>query len=531
MFRIFTLLFLIAMAGCATPIAPTGGQPVRTAPEVVSTYPKQGTTHFDRREIRFEFNRFMNRGSATRALSIEPDFGIPFSISWKRKVMVLTFERSLPDSVTVIVSLGTMLSDVDNNRLGQPYQLAFSTGATVDSAGVDLTTVSFDKAKGEAGMVVGLFRQSTLDQAAVYVAESDTSGTVRFRHATPGQYIAVLFDDRNRNRRIDSGERHFPARVPVTVATDSIYMAGTLVYTTQDTISPTVLGVGLLSSNRLRVRFSEPIRISPVSSITVEQSGRSIAAHWLYSDPADPTVALANSTEPLLTGPSYSLQIRDVTDLAGNSLVMIPPSFVGSNQSDTTQLRLVRFPDAPVVLSRDSILIVYSKPVMGSAVLDSLIVVDGERAVRSWPDVYVDQNRIYVHREAGWRQGQSYQLRIWDPSQLRHVSTTFRPLGEAELGGLEVNLDASWSGQSVIVDVLDQAGQILTQAKGNGPFTFDKLIPGVISIRIWVDTNNNGRWDGGSIIPTMSDPETVYIQRNIPISPRLTTAVRVGPVE
>ncbi len=513
------------------PIAPTGGLPVRTAPEVVSTFPEQGTTYFDQRVIRFEFNRFMNRGSATRALRIEPDFGIPFSMSWKRKVMVLTFERSLPDSVTVIVSLGTMLSDVDNNRLGQPYQLAFSTGATVDSAGVDLATISFDKARGEASTAVGLFRQSMLDQAAVYMAESDTSGMVRFRHVTPGQYVAVLFDDRNRNRRIDPGEKHFPARVPVTVAADSIYLAGTLVYTAQDTISPTVLGIGLLSSNRLRIRFSEPIRISSVSTIEVEESGRFIPAYWLYSDPEDATVAIANSSEPLPPGPSYNLKMRDVSDLAGNLLTSIPPSFVGSNQVDTTQLRLVRFPDAPIVLSRDSILIVYSKPVIGSEILDSLIVIDGDRAVRSWPDVYIDQNRMYVYRDAGWRPGQSYQLRTWDPSQIRHLSSTFRPLGETDLGGLEVILDESWFGRPVVLDVLDQTGQILTQAKGNGPFIFDKLIPGVVSIRVWIDLNGNGRWDGGSIIPDMYEPETAYIQRNIPITPRLTTVVRVGPTD
>ncbi len=516
------------LAGCATPIAPTGGQPVRSSPTVISTYPEQGRTRFDGREVRFEFNRFMNRGSATRALRVEPDFGIPFTISWKRKVLILTFERSLPDSVTVIVSLGTELSDIENNRLGQPIQLAFSTGAAVDSAKVDIATLSFDKARGESGMTVGLFRESMLDQSAVYVAESDTSGIVRFRHATPGQYVAVLFDDRNRNRRIDQGERHFPAKEPVTVSTDSAQIVGPLFYTSQDTVPPTVLGVGLLSNTRIRVRFSEPIRLNRSSSVEVQQDSRIVQALWLYSDTADPTVAFANSMEPLLQGASYNLRVTGVTDLAGNSLAATPPTFVGSNQQDTTQVRLVRFPENPVVLSPDSILFVYSKPLSGSAVIDSLIVVDGERAMRTWTDVHVEHNRMYVYREGGWRPGQSYQIRVWDPLQLRHVPISFRPLGEADLGGLEITIEPSWSDGVVVVDVLDQAGEILNQAKGVGPFIFDDLIPGNVSIRVWVDTNGNGRWDGGSIIPATADPEPVYIQRGIPISPRLTTAVRVG---
>jgi hypothetical protein len=528
MYRAYILFCLLALAGCATPIAPSGGQPVRTAPQVLTTLPQQGATQYDRREVRIEFDRYMNRGSAARALRIEPDFGIPYAVGWKRKSMVITFEKALPDSVTVIIRLGAEIADIDGNRIGQPFQLAFSTGTSVDSAGVDIATISFDKARGEPGMTVALFRESALDLQAVYMAESDTSGIVRFRNATPGQYIAVLMDDRNRNRRIDSGETHFTASDRVTVASDSVYLVGSLVYNVQDTISPSVLGVGLLSNTRMRVRFSEPIRLTGSSVVEVERDGRIIPSFWLYSDPADPTVAFASSREPLVQGASYMLKARSVADFSQNPLVDLSQPFIGSSQQDTTQLRIVRVPEVTVVLPGDSILYVFSKPIAGSVVLDSLIVIDGERAVRPWPDVQVVENRMYVHRVGGWRPGQSYQLRVWDPSKMRHESLPFRVLNTSELGGLEIVLDMSLNGKTVLIEVIDTDGQIIKRDEGRGPFIFSDLVPGDVSIRLWVDTNGNGRWDGGKLIPTLQTPEPVYIQRGIPITPRLTTAVRVG---
>lgn len=527
MYRVLIFFCLVSFASCATPVAPTGGQPIRTAPQIISTSPEQGTTQFDKREIWFEFDRFMNRGSATRALRIEPDIGISYSIGWKRKVLVITFTEPLPDSVTIIVSLGTELSDIENNRLGQPFQLAFSTGSTVDSAGVDIATISFDKANEEAGVTVGLFRESALDQAAVYMAESDTAGIVRFRNTTPGQYVAVLLDDRNRNRRIDVGERHFPAIERITIATDTMNTSK-LVYSTQDTVPPSVLGVGLLSNTRLRVRFSEPIRLSRSSTIDLIQAARTIPSFWLFTDPSDPTVAYANSIEPMVPGFTYTVKIGGVSDYASNMLPEIITPFTGSNQPDTTQLRIVRMPDEPTILSRDSILVVYSKPIFDSTITDSLIVIDGERTIRSWPDVYVEQNRLFIYRKGGWRSGQLYQLRVWDPMQLRHSIVTLRTLNDADLGSLEVVLDPAWDDQRVVLEVVDNLGMITMLKVDKDSFILQNIVPGVVTIRAWVDMNNNGRWDGGRALPNMIKPEPVLVQKGIPISPRLTTVIRLG---
>lgn len=528
MVRIHFAILVLLVAGCATPMPPTGGQLQRTPPTIVATSPQQGATLVDTREVRFDFNRFMNRGTAARAVRVEPDVGIPFKIEWRRRSMFITFERALPDSVTVIVSLGTELADVENNRLAQPYQLAFSTGLNVDSAGVDIGTISFDKVRGKDGVSVGLFRGSDFSEAAVYVAESDTSGLVRFRHVTPGTYRAVLFDDRNRNRKVDSDERHVYLSSDVTVAPDTIKLAGTLVYAVQDTVSPAILGVGMLSNIRMRVRFSEPVRIGSSSGVEAVATGSARQANWLYTDPSDPTVAFAISESPLTPGETYQLKTRDVSDLSGNFIKDVSPSFVASSQPDTTRLRIVRMTESATLLQQDSVMVLYSKPLEGTVAVDSLIVVDGEAAMRGWQGVHIVQNRLYVYRNGGWRSGQSYQIRVWDPMQSRHQPISIRPLDATELGAVELVADSTWAGKSITAELLDDSGMVLNRTEFIGRTVIENLVPGSISVRAWVDENGNGRWDSGRLFPDRTDSEPVYVQRGVPVAARMTAVIRIG---
>src|SRR5699024_10759642 len=69
-------LILLLAAACATPTSPTGGPPDEEGPQIVFTEPQAGTTNFEGRSITFHFSEFINRGSITSAIVVEPDVGI-----------------------------------------------------------------------------------------------------------------------------------------------------------------------------------------------------------------------------------------------------------------------------------------------------------------------------------------------------------------------------------------------------------------------------------------------------------------------
>src|SRR5690625_7073175 len=81
--------------GCATPMAPTGGEPDRSSPVVVHTQPETGTVNFSGNEIRFTFDKFIDRNSFRQNVSVEPDLGIQFEVDFRRKTAIVRFLSDL----------------------------------------------------------------------------------------------------------------------------------------------------------------------------------------------------------------------------------------------------------------------------------------------------------------------------------------------------------------------------------------------------------------------------------------------------
>lgn len=83
------LLILIAIGSCATPMGPTGGVPDRTGPKVLSTEPMQGATNFAGRRVEFTFDKYIDRNSFRRNVTIEPDLGITYTVDFRRRTAIV----------------------------------------------------------------------------------------------------------------------------------------------------------------------------------------------------------------------------------------------------------------------------------------------------------------------------------------------------------------------------------------------------------------------------------------------------------
>lgn len=532
---VIAILFLssLLVISCATPIPPTGGLVERSSPKILSSVPQTGAIQFNGQSIRIDFDRFISRNSVQRAIQIEPDLGIPYSINWKRKSMILQFDSPFPDSVTVIVSLGADIADVNGNRLTTPYQIAFSTGAYLDSASVHFNVYSFDQAKGVSGQKVGLFRDG-IDDAAVYIAESDTSGVARFRYVSRGSYTARLFDDRNRNRKVDENEFAVSLSQKVNVEGDSLNFGGNFVYSRQDTTSPDILGVGLLSSDRIRIRFSESIRLSNTSSLSIiDSKGNRFQGTWLYSDPIDASIAIARSSINLDPNQSYKLELDSITDSMGNIFNGNSPPFAGSSRPDTTVQRIIRFPEPSFVLPNDTFLVVYSDIIRSGAIADSIIVIDGENQIKNWKDTIISDNKLYVFRKEGWIPGQSYQIRYWSPKEQRHRNLSFRVQREEDLANLELLIPENWQKKSIIIELLDINGAVLKsiqEQSANERITISALEPATYRLRVWLDANLNRRWDQKVSTLNNSEHEKIFILPRVNLSARMTSIVQIDEI-
>lgn len=400
---IATLLTALIFTSCAIPSSPTGGPPDREPPQIISLNPRPGTTNFTGNTLEFTFNEYINRQTFQRALSIQPDLKLRTSIDWKRTTATVKFEDDIPENTTLIITLGTDLTDIRSNKLKEPIQFAVSTGPTIADGQIRVRVANYKDGQTQEGRTVFLYRleesedekvqpdpatttsdssaaklenPATLGQAQIfdptapptYVAQTDTGGIAKFIALADGIYRPIWVDDRNRSRTWEPDRE--PAQPFDTPAVeirlgqtldqrgepDSSYTPQVWVYQ-PDTTKPTLQAVGVTSERRLRLRFNEPVEFTPDSFLEVYSDSTNsqpfTQAIPLYVLPEDSTIIVAQTLAPLPADLTFNIQVvseseestnatPQIRDKAGN-LWNAPTTiaFTGSATSDQTELEIV----------------------------------------------------------------------------------------------------------------------------------------------------------------------------------------------
>lgn len=190
-------------ASCARTGPPGGGPEDTTPPEVVSTHPEEGATGVARDTVvRIAFSEEMRRVSVERALSVAPDT-VSMTLSWEGRALLARPRRALPDSTTLVLTLGESAQDYHGVPLGAPFVLAFSTGPSVDTGVISGTVTSLGEPV--AGAVVWACRRppgtgpAGLLEPCRYSAVTAEDGAFRIERvaASDRPYTLVAFVDGN----------------------------------------------------------------------------------------------------------------------------------------------------------------------------------------------------------------------------------------------------------------------------------------------------------------------------------------------
>ncbi len=530
---LFVVLPVLLVQQCATPTQPSGGPPDRTPPVVQKTEPATGSTMFDGDRIRFRFSKYVDRNSFRDAFRMEPDLNLNYEVSWSRRTATVRFDEPLPDTTTIIFTLGTDLSDTRNNRISSPFQLALSTGPEIDEGRITATVRDAETGEGMMGERVMLYRFPVdLEVGADYVGESDSSGVVRFNYLREGTYKAFWLDDRNRNRRWD---RDREAAQPF--RKDSLELSrageedlGTVYVVKVDTVAPVLQAVGMHSDVRLRLRFSEEVIFEGNAAIDIyhEDDSHASEAVPLYIDADNPNVLLAQARNTLPDGVLFRIEIKGVTDPAGNPATIGIDDFPGSDVSDTTFARYIGndtrhgiFPDEPVVIRYAKLL--YDTP----EVLDSLVLLESQATYDPWPHAEIIDNLLAIYPDGAWDRGENYEIRIWDEELME--SRTIQPIihFEEELGGLSVLIEEPATDSTEHrLELVTEQGVVKRTETFLDEIELSELPAGRYVLTVYELRNDTQRWDPGKVDP-FRPPARYFIQRDVPVEQGMTGQVYV----
>jgi hypothetical protein len=570
-FRIFSILTIcFIVASCATPSSPTGGPPDKTPPKITSTEPATGTVNFSGNKVVFKFSEYVQRNSLSQALKIEPNLAVSHDIHWGKKSVAVEFSHSLPDCTTVIVTIGTDFSDLHGNSLDKAYQVAFSTGPTIDKGELIGRVIDARTGKREKGKKVLLYRKPIdLTKPANYFAESDTGGVVHFSYLSPGTYQAFWVGDRNRddiwepkseqaqpfpkqfvtiqkpeedtlkieNDTIKTDEDTLKMRKDtVGAAQDTLgpeqEALGTLFIAKSDTSKPDLKAVGLFSSQRMRLRFSENIVLTDSTHFTLRDSinqQKYGSVYQLYVSPDQPYVLFGRSTKPLSPDSTYSLQLQNISDEAGNVQPSTKAYFTGSSQKDTTKQRLVGSSIGKGIFATEPVQVAYAGPIRKAPVRDSLYVIVDDSVHKKWKNLSIHQNIVRVSPDSAWKKGNDYTFEFWNPKSQDRQKVKPKIWHESDLGSLQISFSDTSSKiarRPTTLFLKNKLGKTVKDTVFTKKITIHGLTPEGHQLVLYQDLNGNGEWDPGTVSP-FKPPEPYYIRNNIAVKSGFTSEMTV----
>lgn len=507
---------LLLGAGCATPMMPAGGPPDRTPPELVLAEPAAGAVHVRSDRLHVEFSKPVDRASLIRAIAITPDFDRPPEVIVRGRRAEIRFPEALRENTTYVITIGTELRDLRNNRLAGPLTLAFSTGAQLDQGQIHGWVRDPDSGRGRAA--VGIFAYSLLSPEASlpdprterphFRTETDARGQFRLEHLRDTPFFVVAVDDRNRNRRADPGEAFGapPQRAVVPVAPGDGEPPIVALYLTRvDTLGPEPLRVRPRSHQRVAVRFTEPVVLAQTDAaafaLTDLEAQHPVTILAVYPDEDPNQIVL--QTAPMRRAEHRLDLARPVAvrDTADNPASPGQLTFLPAQEPDDEPARMLGFEPPGLDTLRtlrpgEHAVVRFSRPPAAPAADERIRIhgIHGEPLAATIAST--DGVRFTVRPDSP----HTFQVRVHQPDSVYVM--WYRPLPQDSLGSVAGTIVGAPQGATVHLEAIAPDGyRVQTVAAEDGSFSFPALPTGTYRVRAFADTSDTGRWDGGLLAP------------------------------
>lgn len=515
-------LMIGGLAGCATPIPPTGGPVDDTPPRLARATPADGAVNVSPAEVHLTFSERLNAATVRRALRITPELRTPPEVEVSGNQVTVRFADSLRVETTYVLTLGTDLQDARNVPLARPITMAFATGPTIDRAQISGRVRDPVTGRGLGGLIL---LAAPIDSAAtppdlrtvtaLYQTETNSNGSFVLPYLRPGAFFVAALEDRNRNSLADPGEP-FAAPPTSAIRADTDHGAPLdLFVTALDTIPPVPRTARALSDRRITVQFSEPIRLDTLGSapwsLTDSLSGVTAPLDAVWAPPSAPSEVRLESADALPTTP-HQLRLREagaVRDTSGTPAATFALSVTPRAEPDTLGLRVAAF----LPLSDDSVRTLRPQEAPGVRLTrpprDTLGSSLGLRIADA-------SSGAPVAFTAQTDDGVSFRLILAEtPDTLLVTAPDGRTQPYAlpqpeDLGGLVGRVSGA-EGRRVIVEARAGNGPpARADVQPDGTFSISRLLPGSYHLRLIADYDGDGRWSGGRLAP-FTPPEPIRL--------------------
>lgn len=207
-------LFISSMVKCANPVSPTGGPKDEHPPRVVSSEPKNYSSHFSKKEMSVTFNEFIQLKDLQKQLLISPPIKYRPEIKIKKKSVVIKLNKNelLKENTTYTIFLGNAIVDLTESNHYLNFEYVFSTGDFVDSLSINGVVRNMLSGLPVENVSVMLYSNNNdsipLDSLPIrvrpdYVAKTDLNGNFSLNNLKNTPYKIFALNDQNSNYLYD----------------------------------------------------------------------------------------------------------------------------------------------------------------------------------------------------------------------------------------------------------------------------------------------------------------------------------------
>ncbi len=532
-----SLLFLIS---CANQLPPGGGEVDKISPEIISSYPENGTINYDKDFIEIEFSEYVDKRSFKEALFISPAIEDQPEISWSGKSVEIVFPNGLKNNLTYVVTIGTDVVDVNNkNRMANSYSFSFATGNKIDKRTINGIVYG----KDIEGTFIFAYKYSYdttkyLTKKPDYISQVGKNGSYKLNGLAESVYRVFAIKDQMRDFKFQADQDliGIPFKDISLIGNDSSFIGLNFFLQKIDTLSPRLISTVMTDRNHILVTLSEECDSSNYKSqdyfIYDSTSNASLNIEYCYKGNTKKDEMILIQKNELNPSNRYYLFAKKLKDLSGNIFSNDWRELIISDKSDTTAPKLFKkIPEQNTAIDfiNANIIFYFDDALQNKQIKNAILFLDTLKNKIPFEIYFPDDATLIVKPLSDLKPDKKFEIKL-DLSKVIDAAGNkidsiythkFSTISGIEFTGLSGKVITSKENLVLVLQGLkNQNNFYITKPDKTSNYSFQRIQPGSYALWYYVDKDSSGTYDYGWQSPYRNSEEFYYYQDTIKLKPR-----------
>lgn len=567
---LFVVAAALLLAACASIGRPEGGPRDMTPPVVVSSTPAPGSVNVSNGRIDIVFDENITLDDPMNKIVVSPPQKKQAQISSNGRRVRITLRDTLRDSTTYTVDLADAVRDLNEGNILDGLAIDFSTGPSIDTLMISGIVFEGRTLEPAQGMIVGVYSTPVADTALTTlpmdrITKTNALGRFTIRNLKPGSYRVFAINDLNHDFHWDRSEDIAFLDRDISPSTMAVEVTDTFTDAAGNDSLVTRPATRFLPDDILLTWFNENYK--PLYLVKHERpDARRLTLEMSTHSDSLPQLTLLNTVRAgarldreavLQSSPgldSLTYWLRDTT-LIGSDTLKIAARYLHTDTLDnitfTTDTLTFALRQPKKKKKRDEetdsvpklefvnigissrqpqdlnipLLFETSTPTASidsagfriEELVDSVWMPVAAR-IPSPPDSLQPMRLL---TEMTWKPKTKYRVTIDSLAVTDIYGNHNRPFVQEvsthaieDYAALFFNI-GDLGPDSAIVELLSSDKPVRLEPVRNGVATFEYVTPGAYYARLFIDRNQNGRWDTGSVADTVQPEDVFYFSKKL----------------